>query len=79
MQQCLNQAHALSETGQDGTRFERKKVGLRLQFIVKNAKGQILALGNQHSNETRSNQGVRTIISLVQEAVIVPEVISESR
>jgi uncharacterized protein YegP (UPF0339 family) len=79
MQQCLHHASLLKETVQDGSRFERKKVGQRLQLIVKDVNGQIMAMGHQYSNVATFNQGVRATTSLVREAQIVTEGVSESK
>jgi hypothetical protein len=64
-------ATLLKKISQDGSRFERKKVGHRLQLVVSDTNGQIVATGHQYTSIATFNQGVRTIISLVREAEIV--------
>jgi len=68
---CLKKAILLKTGGSDGSRFERKKVGQRIQLIYKDVNGDPLAKGTEYRTSLTYTQGLRTIMSLVKEAPIL--------
>lgn len=75
LQSCLEKATLLKTEGTDGSRFERKKIGQRLQLTYKDINGSLLATGTLYSTPLTYTQGLRTITSMISELPIyTPEI-----
>jgi uncharacterized protein YegP (UPF0339 family) len=68
---CLSALIYLQKTSADGSRYERKKVGLKEQLVMVDAERNILAYGSMYSSPASYEQGLYTLSTFCRIAAIV--------